>query len=42
MLLSGTLDGLNLVTPPNLESMRVNMTDLRSFVMLECGGSTMR
>jgi pimeloyl-ACP methyl ester carboxylesterase len=35
MFLAGTLDGLNLVTQPNPESMRGNLTDLRSFVMLE-------
>jgi pimeloyl-ACP methyl ester carboxylesterase len=35
MFLAGTLDGPNLVTPPNQESMRDNLTDLRSLVMLE-------
>ena len=35
MFLAGTLDGLNLVTPPTPQSMRSNLTDLRSFVMLE-------
>jgi pimeloyl-ACP methyl ester carboxylesterase/catechol 2,3-dioxygenase-like lactoylglutathione lyase family enzyme len=35
MFLAGTLDGLNLVAQPNAESMRSNLTDLRSFVMLE-------
>ena len=33
MFLAGTLDGLNLAAPPNPESMRENLTDLRSFVM---------
>jgi pimeloyl-ACP methyl ester carboxylesterase len=28
-------DGLNLVAPPDPKSMRSNLTDLRSFVMLE-------
>ena len=35
MFLAGTLDGLNLVTPPNSESMRANLSDLRSFIMLD-------
>jgi pimeloyl-ACP methyl ester carboxylesterase len=35
MFLAGTLDGLNLVAQPNPESMRSNLTDLRSFTMLE-------
>jgi pimeloyl-ACP methyl ester carboxylesterase len=35
MFLAGTLDGLNLVAQPNAESMRSNLTDLRSFIMLE-------
>ena len=35
MFLAGTLDGLNLVTRPNPDSMRGNLTDLRRFVMLE-------
>jgi pimeloyl-ACP methyl ester carboxylesterase len=35
MFLAGTLDGLNLVAQPNAESMRSNLTDLRSFTMLE-------
>jgi pimeloyl-ACP methyl ester carboxylesterase len=35
MFLAGTLDGLNLVAQPDAESMRINLTDLRSFTMLE-------
>ena len=35
MFLAGTLGGLNLVAPPNPELMLSNVTDLRSFVMLE-------
>jgi pimeloyl-ACP methyl ester carboxylesterase len=35
MFLAGTLDGLNLVAQPKAESMRSNLTDLRSFTMLE-------
>ncbi|HEY0257906.1 MAG TPA: alpha/beta hydrolase [Candidatus Methylacidiphilales bacterium] len=35
MFLAGTLDGLNLVAQPNAETMRSNLTDLRSFTMLE-------
>jgi pimeloyl-ACP methyl ester carboxylesterase len=35
MFLAGTLDGLNLVAQPSPESMRSNLTDLRSFTMLE-------
>jgi pimeloyl-ACP methyl ester carboxylesterase len=35
MFLAGTLDGLNLLTQPDPESMHGNLTDLRSFVMLE-------
>jgi pimeloyl-ACP methyl ester carboxylesterase len=35
MFLGGTLDGMNLIKAPNLESMRNDLTDLRSFVMLE-------
>lgn len=35
MFLAGVLDGLNLVAQPNAESMRVNLTDLRSFTMLK-------
>jgi pimeloyl-ACP methyl ester carboxylesterase len=35
MFLAGTLDGLNLVNQPNPESMRINLTDLQSFTMLE-------
>ncbi len=35
MFLAGALDGLNLVAQPNPESMRTNLTDLRSFTMLE-------
>jgi pimeloyl-ACP methyl ester carboxylesterase len=35
MFLAGTLDGLNLVSQPSAESMRTNLTDLRSFTMLE-------
>jgi pimeloyl-ACP methyl ester carboxylesterase len=38
MFLAGTLDGLNLITPPTPESMRTNLTDLRSFTMLEAVG----
>jgi pimeloyl-ACP methyl ester carboxylesterase len=35
MFLAGTLDGLNLVAQPKAESMRSDLTDLRSFTMLE-------
>jgi pimeloyl-ACP methyl ester carboxylesterase len=35
MFLGGTLDGLNLLNAPNQESMRKDLTDLHSFVMLE-------
>ena len=35
MFQAGTLDGLNLAAPPNPESMRENLTNLRSFVMVE-------
>lgn len=35
MFLAGTLDGLNLLTPPDPESMRSHLTALQSFVMLE-------
>ena len=35
LFLAGTLDGLNLVAQPSEESMRGNLTDLRSFSMLE-------
>ena len=35
MFLAGELDGLNLVAKPSPESMRSNLTDLRSFTMLE-------
>ena len=35
MFLAGTLDGLNLVAQPSAESMRSNLTDLRSFIMLD-------
>jgi pimeloyl-ACP methyl ester carboxylesterase len=35
MFLAGTLDGLNLVAQLNPESMRSNLTDFRSFIMLE-------
>jgi len=35
MFLEGALDGLNLVAQPNAESMRSNLTDLRSFTILE-------
>lgn len=35
MFLAGTLDGLNLVAPPNAAAMRGNLTDLRSFIMLD-------
>jgi pimeloyl-ACP methyl ester carboxylesterase len=35
MFLAGTRDGLNLIAQPSAESMRGNLTDLRSFVMLE-------
>jgi pimeloyl-ACP methyl ester carboxylesterase len=35
MFLAGARDGLNLVAQPNRETMRTNLTDLRSFTMLE-------
>ena len=35
MFLAGTRDGLNLVAQPNADAMRSNLTDLRSFTMLE-------
>jgi len=35
MFLAGALDGLNLIAKPNPETMRTNLTDLRSFTMLE-------
>jgi pimeloyl-ACP methyl ester carboxylesterase len=35
MFLAGTLDGLNLIARPNSEAMRNNLTDLRSFIMLD-------
>jgi pimeloyl-ACP methyl ester carboxylesterase len=35
MFLAGTLDGLNLVAQPSSESMRSNLTDLRSFILLD-------
>jgi pimeloyl-ACP methyl ester carboxylesterase len=35
MFLAGATDGLNLAAPPSPESMSSNLTDLRSFVMLE-------
>jgi pimeloyl-ACP methyl ester carboxylesterase len=35
MFLAGTLDGLNVVAQPSAESMRSNLTDLRSFIMLD-------
>jgi pimeloyl-ACP methyl ester carboxylesterase len=35
MFIAGTLDGLNQVAQPNQELMRANLTDLRSFTMLE-------
>jgi pimeloyl-ACP methyl ester carboxylesterase len=35
MFLAGTLDGLNLVAEPNEQSMRGNLTGLRSFTMVE-------
>jgi pimeloyl-ACP methyl ester carboxylesterase len=35
MFLAGTSDGLNLVAQPDAEVMRINLTDLRSFTMLE-------
>ena len=35
MFLAGTREGLNLVAMPQEESMRVNLTDLRSFTLLE-------
>jgi pimeloyl-ACP methyl ester carboxylesterase len=35
MFLAGILDGLNLIAQPNAESMRGNLTDLRSFTMLD-------
>ena len=38
LFLAGTLDGLNLVAQPSTESMRGNLTDLRSFSMLESVG----
>jgi pimeloyl-ACP methyl ester carboxylesterase len=35
MFLAGTLDGLNLLAQPTSESLRNNLTDLRSFIMLD-------
>jgi len=35
MFLAGTRDGMNLISQPSPESMRSNLTDLRSFTMLE-------
>jgi len=35
MFLAGTRDGLNLVSMPSEETLRINLTDLRSFTMLE-------
>jgi len=35
MFLAGTCDGLNLIAPPSPEVMRGNLTDLRSFTLLE-------
>jgi pimeloyl-ACP methyl ester carboxylesterase len=35
MFIAGSLDGLNQVAQPNEESMRLNLTDLRSFTMLD-------
>jgi pimeloyl-ACP methyl ester carboxylesterase len=35
MFLGGTLDGMNLIKAPNFESMRNDLADLRSFVLLE-------
>ncbi len=35
MFLASTLDGLNFVAQPSPESMRSNLADLRSFIMLE-------
>jgi pimeloyl-ACP methyl ester carboxylesterase len=35
MFLAGTLDGLNLEAQPSPESMRSDLTDLRSFIMLD-------
>ncbi len=35
MFLAGTLDGLNLVAPPNQEAMRGNLPGLRSFTMVD-------
>jgi pimeloyl-ACP methyl ester carboxylesterase len=35
MFLAGALDGLNLVAQPNAESMRISLTGLRSFTMLD-------
>jgi len=35
MFLAGTLDGLNLLAQPSPESMRSNLTDLHSFIMLD-------
>jgi pimeloyl-ACP methyl ester carboxylesterase len=35
MFLAGSVDGLNLVAMPDREAMRINLTDLRSFTMLD-------
>ena len=35
MFLAGTRDGMNLISQPSPESMRSNLTDLRSFTLLE-------
>jgi pimeloyl-ACP methyl ester carboxylesterase len=35
LFLAGTRDGMNLISMPNEETMRVNLTDLRSFTLLE-------
>jgi len=35
MFLAGALDGLNLVAKPDQDTMRINLTGLRSFTMLE-------
>ena len=34
LFLRGGMDGLNLVAPPHAESMRSNLTDLRSFIIM--------
>jgi len=35
MFLAGSADGMNLIAMPDREAMRVNLTDLRSFTMIE-------